>query len=128
MKLFGKVRIETLARVSIGLNIAHLTLTLALPKYFLPRATPAFPSYVQILLWIEFALAGIVTLRPIDALISAKAYPPSDVENISVTTTTIPVSKDGPSKFTWISASATFLSFVLLMLVIFHLHPPRFIK
>jgi len=128
MALLNKVRTETLAMISIGLNIMHVVSTLALPKYFLPTATPAFPNYVQILFWIEFGLAGIVSLRPIDALISAKAYPPSDVDNISVTTMTTPVSKGGPSGITWVWASATFLSFVLLMMVIFHLHPPQFGK
>ena len=126
--MLNKVRIETLAKVSIGLNIVHAVSTLALPRYFLPRAAPAFPNYVQILFWIEFGLAGIVSLRPIDALISAKAYPPSDVDNISVTTITAPISKHGPPATALVWASATFLSFALLMIVIFHLHPPQFGK
>ncbi len=128
MASLSKVRIETLAKVSIGLNLVHILLTLATPKYLLPRATPAFPVYVQILFWIEFGLAGIVSLRPINDLISAKAYPPSDVDNISVTTMRTTISKRAPSVTTWIWASATFSSFVLLMLVIFHLHPPQFGK
>jgi hypothetical protein len=125
MALLNKIRTETLAMISIGLNILHVLSTLAFPRYFLPGATPAFPNYVQILLWIEFGLAGIVSLRPIDVLISAKAYPPSDVDNISVTTMSTRVSKSGPSGTTWVWASATFLSFVFLMMVIFHLHSPQ---
>jgi hypothetical protein len=128
MASLNNVRTETLAKISIGLNIVHLVLTLAMPKYLLPSGTSAFPNYVQILFWIEFGLAGTVSLQPINALISAKAYPPSDVDNISVTTMTTPISKRGPSGTTWVWASATLLSFVLLMLVIFHLHPPHFTK
>jgi hypothetical protein len=128
MKLLGRVNTKLLAQLSIALNFTHIALMLTLPSFFLPAESAAFPLLAQILMWIEFFLAFIVVLRPIDKLITANAYRPSDVESISITITgsTQPEPKRSlPNANTWTWAMLTLLSFVVLVLVTFHLHPPK---
>jgi hypothetical protein len=125
MKLLGRVPTTTMAHLSIALNVVHLVLTLTLPNAVLPTTSAAFPVPVQILFWIEFFLAGIVFAKPIDAWITARAYPPSDVESFSVASTSPRPRRSLPTASTWIWPVLTVLSFVLLVLVTFHLHPPK---
>lgn len=126
MKLLGIIQTKTLAQLSIALNAMHVALTLTLPRLFLPTTSAAFPMSAQILIWIEFFLAFVVFLRPIDALIAARAYPQSDVDNVSITDSITPQAKRSlPTVATWIWSVLTLLAFVTLALVIFHQHPPR---
>jgi len=126
MRLLGKVPTKTLAQSSIALNVAHIAMTFTLPKLFLPTTSPTFPVPAQILFWIEFFLAFVVFLRPIDDLISARAYPPSDVANLSITGSTSPEARPSlATAVTWIWSVLTLLSFLLLVLVVFHQHPPK---
>ena len=125
MALLDRVSTKALAYLSIALNVVHMALTLTLRNIFLPTTSSAFPVPLQILFWIEFFFAGIVFARPIDAWIAARAYPPSDVESFSVTSTSPRPRRSLPTASTWIWPVLTVLSFALLVLVTFHLHPPK---
>jgi hypothetical protein len=126
MRLLGKVPTKTLAQSSIALNVVHIGMTLSLPHLLLPTKSVAFPMAAQVLIWIEFFLAFIVFLRPIDVLIAARAYPPSDVENVSITSIEEPeANRSLPTATTWIWSVLTLLSFLLLVLFLLHEHPPK---
>jgi len=128
MKLLGRINTKILAQLSIAINFTHIGLMLTLPSFLLPAESAAFPLAAQILIWIEFFLAFVVVLRPIDKLITANAYRPSDVDSIPITSTgsTQPEPKRSlPNANTWIWAMLTLLSFVVLVLATFHLHPPK---
>jgi hypothetical protein len=123
------MRIESLAKLSIGINLLHLFLSLAFHKRFFPTTSPAFPEYVQILFWVEFGLAGLVVTKVLDRIISSKAKQ-SNVEDISVTSArTIPLQKIksiSASDWRWATAVAT--SFLCLCATLFSLHPPKFVQ
>jgi hypothetical protein len=123
------MRIDSLAKLSIGINLLHLFLSLAFRKQFLPTTSPAFPNYVQILFGVEFGLAGLVVTKVLDRIISSKAKQ-SNVEDLSVTSTrTIPlqgIKSISASDWRWAIAVATF--FLCLCATLFSLHPPKFVQ
>jgi hypothetical protein len=123
------MRIESLAKQSIGLNLVHLFLTLAFRKQFLPSTTPAFPNYVQILFFVEFGLAGLVVSKVFDRVTSSKAKQ-SDIEDISVTSvrTIAPQGIRAVSASDWRWTIAVAASFLCLCVTLFSLHPPKFVQ
>lgn len=124
--LRGKLKTQALAKISVAANVAHALLTVSFPRQFLPSTTASFPVIVQILFWVEFGLAGIVICRPIDSFISSNAYPPSDVEAISITSSVpVPPSRWTALKGDWGWAIATLISFILLFALTLHLHPAQ---
>lgn len=127
--MLSRVRLESLAKFAIEINFLHIFCSFAFRKQFFPGPTPAFPALVQILLWIEFGLAGIVVARVFDQIISSKATQ-SDVEVISVTApvTTAPQGLRSVSGSDWRWMIATALSFVCLCAIIFSIHPPKFVQ
>ncbi len=123
------MRIESLAKLSIGINLLHMFLSLAFRKQFFPTTSPAFPDYVQILFWVEFGLAGAVVTKVLDRIISSKAKQ-SNIEDISVTSVqTIPpqgIKSISASDWRWAIAVAA--SFLCLCATVFSLHPPKFVQ
>jgi hypothetical protein len=123
------MRIESLAKLSIGINLLHLFLSVTFRKQFFPTTSPAFSDYVQILFWVEFGLAGLVVTKVLDRIISSRAKQ-SNVEDISVTSVqTIPpqgMKSISASDFRWAIAVAT--SFLCLCATVFSLHPPKFVQ
>src|SRR5258708_3654526 len=118
------MRIESLAKLSIGINLLHMFLSLAFRKQFFPTTSPAFPDYVQILFWVEFGLAGAVVTKVLDRIISSKAKQ-SNIEDISVTSVqTIPpqgIKSISASDWRWAIPLPTF--FLSFSSPSFSLHP-----
>ena len=123
------MRTESLAKLSIGINLVHALLSLAFRKQFFPATTPAFPVYVQILFWLEFGLAGFVITRALDRVISSKAKQ-SDIEDISVTTarTIDPRGIKSVSAGDWRWTISVAASFLCLCAALFSLHPSKFVQ
>ena len=123
------MRTEFLAKLSIGLNLAHAFLSLAFRKQFFPVTTSAFPVYVQILFWLEFGLAGFVITRALDRVISSKAKQ-SDVEDVSFTSaqTIAPQGIKSISASDWRWTISVTAAFLCLCTTLFSLHSPKFVQ
>jgi hypothetical protein len=78
--------------VSIGTNLAHILLSLAFRKLLLPPSdSPAFPVLAQLIFWIEFAVAGFVSIKVFNKVCAPKPSGETDVGTISAVTPSIAV-------------------------------------
>jgi hypothetical protein len=127
--MLSRVRLESLAKLAIGINLAHIFCSFVFRKQFFPGVTPAFPNFVQILFGIEFGLAGIVVSR-VFYKVKYTQVTQSEVGAISVTSavTTAPPGLRAVSGSDWRWMVATVLSFICTCAVLFSIHPPKFVQ
>jgi hypothetical protein len=101
-RAISRLSLGRLAKISISTNVSYILLSLIFRKQLLPSDTPAFPHLAQILIWVQFAMAGMASARVIDKLCAPKPGGETDVDNISVINTA-PV--DTPTRTGWRSIS-----------------------
>jgi hypothetical protein len=119
----SRLKLERLAKLSIRANVIYIFLSLVFRRQLMPSSTPAFPILAQSLLTLQFAMAGMAFVRPIDKLCKAKPGGETDVENISVTNPL--VSENRPltgwksiSRSEWLWTGSTVASFISMMVIL----------
>jgi hypothetical protein len=86
-RALSRLSLDRLAKLSISTNVSYILLSLIFRKQLLPSETPAFPHLAQILIWVQFAMAGMASARVIDKLCTPNPAGETDVDNISVINT-----------------------------------------
>jgi hypothetical protein len=80
----SRMRLDRLAKLSIFSNSVYVLLSLAFRRQFLPSDTPAFPHLAGFLIMVQFAVAGMIFVRPMDKLCAPKPGGETDVDSISI--------------------------------------------
>jgi hypothetical protein len=129
----ARMNLDRLAKLSICTNLVYVLLSLLFQKQLLPSGTLAFPQLAQVFIWVQFAMAGMIFVRPIDRLCAPKPGGETDVDNISVVKTS--TSEDRPltgwksisqSEWLWIaSADGCYIATFAILMELRHLtfHP-----
>jgi hypothetical protein len=129
----SRMNLDRLAKLSISTNLVYVILSLVFRIQLLPSDTPAFPHLAQVLMWVQFAMAGMILARPIDKLCATKPGGETDVDNLSIVNTS--AAEDRPltglksiSRDEWlwvISADGCFIALIVVLSFFRHLtfHP-----